>query len=281
MSNPNDPPAPPPPNVPDPTTVIPPPHTTAKNGGSYIKGKRKVIKGDPKHKHHGKRIDAELYEAIWESWRDGTRNKSRLSAMFSLSFQTISRLVEDGYPERGFPSFIERLRVWEAAAATAKTSTIEDKKKKESEEWEANKAHMLKLSHATKIGLGNLIMKANVATQRAEFIKNRKRKVLDKHGDVHVIDEDVPASALEMADAWRTIVNSVEAVGRIESFWRGGPTSRAEIMGTAASALAAFQKLTPEQLDYIITSGGAMPPGVSAEDLFGTVTTTSSDDPKN
>jgi len=272
MSDPTKPPLPT--HVVDPQVTTPHLRTTPDNQGIYAKGKRRRIKGDPKHKSHGKRIDAEVYEAVWEAWRDGTRNMSRLAAMFSFSHQTIKRLVKAGYPERGFPSFIERLRVWEAAAATAKTSTIEDKKKKAEDEYEKSKAHILQLSQGTKQGLAILIMKAHAATQRVEFTRQRKRKVMDKDGNVQTIDEEVPISAVTMAETWRTIVNSVEAVGRIESFWRGGPTTRTELMHSAASALQAFQKLTPEQLDYIITSGGALPPGVNHEDLFGTVTTT-------
>ena len=117
-TKPNEP--PPLPNTADPTLILPQVRTTRENAGSYTKGKRKLIKGDPKYAANGKRIDAELYEAIWEAWRDGTRNKTRLSALYKLSWQSIHRLVETGYPERGFPSFLERLRVWEAAAATAK-----------------------------------------------------------------------------------------------------------------------------------------------------------------
>lgn len=274
-TDPKDPTTPPPldplpTNVADPTFVLPSGTRPIKDN-RYQRGKRKFITGDPKFKANGKRISAEQYEAIWEAWRDGNRGKSKLAALFSLAWSTIDVLVKRGYPDRGFPAFIDRLKLWEAAAASAKIATIEDKKKRADEEWEKATQEHLKLSNATRFGLAQLIRKAVEATARVEFTRTRKRRVLDKAGTVQVIDEEVPISAVTMAEVWKTIVQSVETVGKIESFWRGGPTSRSEIMGSAVSALHAFQKLTPEQLDYIISSGGDLPPGVTSEDLFGII----------
>lgn len=255
-------------NIADPTPIAVPQHPPSHKVQQTV-GKRKKLTGNPKFKGNGKRVDAELYEAIWEAWRDGNRSISRLAGMYQMSWSTIKKLVTKGHYDRGFPAFVERLKVWEAAAASAKVATKDDTAKRKAEEWDKATTEHLKLTNATRYGLAHLIRKAVEATQKVEFTKTRKRRVIDSNGNATTIDEEVPISAVTMAEVWRTISTSVETVSRIESFWRGGPTSKSEVLNGALTAIKAFQNLTPEELNYIIESGGDLPPGVTHEDLFG------------
>jgi hypothetical protein len=58
------------------------------------------------------------------------------------------------------------------------------------------------------------------------------------------------------------VAQALRDVGQFESFWLGGKPEE------SASTGKGWAKLTPEQLDYIATTG-QLPPGVSDDALFG------------
>lgn len=222
-------------------------------------GKRLVK--NPVNKKHGKRMSPALYESLWEAWRDGQRNKSELCRMFQLSWDTLDRVVNGGYP--GMPALKERLIIYEAdKTRLAQEADIAAMTLANQEYVKARKIN-LEMINGVKASLVHLVRKAVPAAQVALF--SRVKRMRSKDGTTWV-DVDVPANAFEVADALKTITGALRELGVHESLWMGGPTERtAEGEGTAKP----LTSLTDEQLDYVLQNGGALPPGVTDEMLFG------------
>lgn len=231
-----------------------------KADGTYTPHKRRTIRGLPEDAKHGRRISHELYEGIWEAYRDGIRGKNKLSKMFQLSWDTISRVIEDGYPAANWPALKDRLVSWDHAQYLAEQKRNVEMKALENDEWAKARKDNLLLAQVSKAAIATLCQKAVGAAKNAVFEK--QKKILDKNGNV--ITTTLPANGFDVATALRTMAHAIEAIGKHESFWLGGPTDRTEIISSADKVLG----LTAEQTKYIIEHNGALPPGMSDEEIF-------------
>lgn len=229
---------------------------------STATGKRKGKSSDPeKAERHGRTVTHVLYEAMWEAWRDGNRSKRALSKMFRCSWETVHRIVEKGSPRNNWTSLRERTKIWDAQQFQAQQTAAATTAIQQTDEYQKARAEQLKISQAGKAGIAILMRKLAIATQNATFV--RQRKTTDKSGNTIMVD--VPPDAHELAHTAQKLVQGLTELGKHESFWLGGPTERPEITG----ALSGVLSLPEDKLLAIIENGGALPDGVTDEQLFG------------
>lgn len=253
------------PGSPDqPSPQVQPHHLSAQK---LAGGAQPIWQEDPDNENakHGKRLSFELYEAMWQAYRDGRRSKSSLQRQFNVGYETASRVVDLGYPDRGWLALKDRAAQWDEAKIIASQQASVEQAKQALSDYQQARTDNLNLIKASKAAIAKLVRKALNSVESASFTKVRRRK--NKNGDY--VDVDMPPSAFEMADALRTIAQAVKDLGAHESFWLGGPTERSEV--NVSGVQQGWLSLSEEQLEYIVNSGGELPPGVSEEQLFGKV----------
>ena len=209
---------------------------------------------------HGKRVTQEMYEGFWEAWKRGTRVKRELARLFSLTQQTVTRLVEEGYPERGWLSMRERYRLYEQEQMRAQQTVLAKQALEHLDAYESAKQDNLKLLKATKAGVASMVRSWFENLSKVRWV--RERRVQDKQGNWTTIEHSLTAS--EMARIELMISQTADNLLKQESLWLGGPT---ESVNLNAGAPGWFS-LSAQQLDEIISTG-QLPQGVTDEMLFG------------
>lgn len=221
---------------------------------------------NPKAKN-GRRVTRELYDAMWESWRDGDRKVSTLARVFSVSIQTSDRIVKRGLPAHGWPSLLDRAKAWDAARLQADSLAAAAAFQDVRSAWDIAKSDNLKLAQFSKGALAQAMKKAMEAVASMKFVKYRR--FLDRSLTPAVwTTVETPMNGLEISEALRTIANAIKEIGAFEAYWLGGqPTPD----GGITNPFQGWNKLTPDQINYIAATG-QLPPGVTDDMLWGSAT---------
>lgn len=221
---------------------------------------------NPKAKN-GRRVTRELYDAMWESWRDGDRKISTLARVFAVSVQTADRIVKRGLPVHGWPSLLDRAKAWDAARLQADSLAAAAAFQDVRSAWDVAKSDNLKLAQFSKGALAQAMKKAMEAVASMKFVKYRR--VLDQTKTPAVwATIETPMNGLEISEALRTIAGAIKEIGQFEAYWLGG---QPQADGTVANPFQGWNKLTAEQINYI-ASTGQLPPGVTDDMLWGSAT---------
>jgi len=211
-------------------------------------------------KVHGRRVSQEIYESMWEAWKRGDRIKSHLQETFGLTSQTVSRIVDKGYPERGWLSLRERWRHYENEQMRGQQKAIAEKAMESLDAWEAAKQQNLRLLRAGKAGVAKMVQGWFESMGKIRWVKERRYK--DHTGAWQTTE--VALTASEVARIGLMLSQTTENFLKQESLWLGGPTEAVNVN----SGTPGWFSLSPEQLDQILESG-QLPPGVTDEMLFG------------
>jgi hypothetical protein len=220
----------------------------------------------PKAKN-GRRITRELYDAMWEAWRDGDRKVSTLTKIFGLNPATSHRIVKLGLPTLGWPSLNERSKSWDGAKLQADSLAAAAAFQEVRSQWDISKSDNLKLAAFSKNSIAKAMQKCADAVGSMKFVKYRR--VLDRNVTPHVWTTiETPMNGLEISEALKTLATAIKEIGLFEAFWLGGQPNQD---GQPTNPFAGWNKLTPDQINYIATTG-QLPPGVTDEMLWGSAT---------
>lgn len=221
---------------------------------------------DPNAKH-GRRLTRDLYDAMWEAWRDGDRRISTLAKIFGVSAQLADKVVKKGHIPTGWPSLNDRAKVWDAAKLQSDSLAAAAAFQEVRSAWDTTKAENIKLANFLKGTLAHAITKAREAVSTMKFVKYRR--MLNRSVSPAVWETvETPMNGLEISEALRTLAAAVKDIGSFEAFWLGGkPLGDGEV----ANPFAGWSRLNPEQIEYIANTG-QLPPGVTDEMLWGSAT---------
>lgn len=209
----------------------------------------------------GKRVTEEEYEGIWEAWKSGIRTKKELMRMFHVNWSTITRILDRGYPQRGWQSIRERWVLLQEEQHQEQSKLLLAQQAALQNEWDEAKQQSLQILRAGQAAAARLVKALVEATADVKFTRTKKWK--DKQGNWH--EEEVPMSGNHLAIAALRVAQTLDILQNKIAFWHGGP-EKADV--TKGSLLARLMELPREQLDYM-AAHGTLPPGMTDEDIFG------------
>ncbi len=131
--------------------------------------------------------EAAVYEAWWESYRDGERSAPRLAAAFRISIHTARRAVEHGWPQASLPALKDRAqlhdqkatRAMQVVVAAAETSALAAAGTTLLGTWEAAARRALDNVKESGEALGILGKRIREAAELANFVRYRKVPDID------------------------------------------------------------------------------------------------------
>lgn len=209
----------------------------------------------------GKRVSQETYEGIWEAWKKGMRTKRALMVAFNVNHSTITRLVDRGYPNRGWKSIRKRWEEYEEEQHVEQQRLMIAQQAAMQDKWDEAKKENLGLLRAAKVATARMVKAMVEACERITFTRTKRYK--NKAGDW--VEEEVPLQGGALAAAMLRMAQAIDILQTKEAFWLGGPTEVKELRG---GPFARWMELTPEQLAFI-EEHGQLPEGVTEEDLLG------------
>lgn len=168
-----------------------------------------------------------VYQALWQSYRDGIREKEPLQKLHALGRRTVTHAIEFGWPEANMPSLKSRAELWDKqrdqerqrATAEADRKAAEDKGRLDAITWSQFQPQGIAI--ALK-GLSVLKSFADTIAKYqpgATFIRYRRVAKL-VNGKREVIDEPY-VDALSVAQAVRMWSLAFKETGNVVAFLTG------------------------------------------------------------
>lgn len=198
----------------------------------------------------------EVYNLLWTSYRDGITGLRVLGKRTGAGQRTIQTAIDRGWPEKGWPSLRERMKLYERQRDASRQRELAAEKAKaeaeginEAQAWQAfTKRSQALVSQAEDV-LGEMGKKLKQAVQLATFIRYRRVRRQDEHGKVVLVDE--------------AYVDGL-ALAKAVSLWTGSmkemPSVMKVLLGPAAlEAVPEMPAITDEQLAEM--QQGRMPVG--------------------
>lgn len=233
---------------------------------------------EPKRKRPNDLVSAELYERMWEVYRKGQRTSAEIVRECLVSEPTARRAINAGWPDRGFAPLKQRAREDDKMRAELERQRLLDQHKEATDAWyKAGKQFNRVADNAVAFAImamqqivNLVVVKLPNGQQQMRPLTKwvRRRAVeLDAEGKrtVRYYDEEVPLTTAEAVKLESAIL---KAAGMASVFKRLWPTKTDDQRAQQAGPPQGIAALSMEQMQHILDTG-QLPPGVSAEDLFG------------
>ncbi len=222
-------------------------------------------------------ITAQVYEAMWEVYKNGNRTQGELAHRFGIHIRTAKRAIHRGWAARGFMALKERAQEHDRLKIEAERQAALDAFKERTDAWYkagkqfnrvADQVVVFCIAATQQISNLTIVRSADgkVALRPlTKWVKKRSTET-DAQGNrvVRMYDEEVPLTVQEGVKLQQSVLR---AAGMASAFKRLWPqqTDEERAANGPPTGLAA---LTEDQLRHI-TETGELPPGISAEDVFG------------
>lgn len=203
-------------------------------------------------------ISVQTYEAAWELWRDGLRSRNALAEKLGMTWETAARMVDNGYPQRGWAPLMDRARLWDKQVMEQSARLAAERMREAVDEQFKARKHNLALAGRMKAALASLAAQTLDAARACKF--SHTKKVIKDGREVEV---EIPASAQQVAKAAKELAGAIRDLGQFEAYWLG--TGDKDDLPQTSS----LDGLEEDQLKFIIESGGQLPPGVTDAMLKG------------
>jgi hypothetical protein len=238
--------------------VVPPAKRTPPHGGDR---RRKDVA-----------ITREKYDRALELYLHGTRSINGLARAMGIVRNTAKRLVDVGYPDKGWPALKDRAQLYDAERERAKQKLgrVSPQQADEMGRWVEMREENRNLARAVRAVGSRAVQRINEAVSRATSdrtivvskvvqIKGRGGKLIDR-----VVQEVVTAPPYlpHVVQAARAVAALVAQMGASEVMF-----ARITVPDHLKGASTGWDKLTKEETDYIIANGGKLPPGITIDQL--------------
>jgi hypothetical protein len=217
-------------------------------------------------------ITAEMYERLWELYRDmPARSMRKLTQVSGLSEKTCTKAINLGWPARSWPSLRERAVLWDKRARENADKPLTEKQILDLQRFMEIRNENLNVSRSFRALASRLALRINDAIDRATASRTYKahrviqvqvgKKTVDR-----AVQEDVelPPYLPHLASAARDLGSLVFAAGEAERNW-----AKIAPPEDVPEGETGWESLTDEQHRYIIEHEGKLPPGVTIEQLRG------------
>ena len=226
----------------------------------------------------GALISAALYEAMWETYRDGLRTKAELVQRYGISMPTARKAIEKGWPDRGFKALKTRALDHDEQRAAAERQAATDAFRERTDAWYragkqfnrvADSAVTFCIAALQQIGNLALVRDADGRASLRRLTKWVKRRTVDVAADgtrtVRYFDEEVPLTVQEAVKLQAEVMKGAALASAFKKLWPQTSDEQRAAEGAPPEGLAA---LTTEQLNQFAETG-QLPPGMTPEDVFG------------
>jgi hypothetical protein len=216
-----------------------------------------------------------VYEAMWDTYRDGTRSSRELVRRHGITQRTAMRAISAGWPTRGFAPLRDRAREHDHQKVEMERKAAHDAFKEKTDAWyRAGKQYNRIADNAAAFITATLQAISNLAMVRAEdgrvqlrpltkWVRKRDVQVVDGKRVIRTYDEEVPLTIAEGVKLQAQVLKGAAMASAFKRLWP--LTTDEERAKDEPEGLAA---LSVEQLQHIVETG-QLPPGVSSEDVFG------------
>lgn len=225
------------------------------------------------------RLTSDIYEEMAQTYfKLKDRTIRGLSRATGMNMETCRKAVVLGWPERDWPSLRERARVHDARiAAQTAMPPLTPGQVLDAKRFQEIRSENLNLARAMR-GLGaNLADQLRQAVANATAFRHGKRvRVIDvevgtgknKRTVQKVVQEDYayPPYLPHIASAAAGVAQMMFAAGEAERSWSRAPTPE-ELVADGDGA--GWDAMTEEQMDFVIKNNGKLPPGLTAEQIWG------------
>lgn len=220
-------------------------------------------------------ITAQTYEAMWEVYRDGQRTKRELQRVFNVSEPTARRAIEHGWPDRGFQALRTRAREHDMQRAEAERQAALDKHKEATDAWyRAGKQFNRVADNAVTFCILAMQQISQLVVQQGpngpqlrrltKWVRRREVVMEGERRVTRYYDEEVPLTTAEAVKLEASVLKSAAMASAFKKLWPVTTDEEKAISGPPQGLAA----LTLEEMDHIIETG-QLPPGKTAEDVFG------------
>lgn len=219
-------------------------------------------------------VTALTYDRLWEVYRDGLRSGAELVSKVGVSRDTARKAIERGWPEKGWHSLKQRAREHDQLKVDAERQAALDKHKEATDAWyRAGKRFNSVADNAVTFCILALQQISQLATERdangnlrlRPLTKHVRRRTRDADGKAHYWDEEVPLTTQEAVKLQQPVLKAAAAASMFKRVW---PVTTDEQKASSVGPPQGLAALDQEQLNYIIEHR-QLPPGVSAEDIWG------------
>lgn len=241
----------------------------SRNPADVFTPELRILGGQRGHKtkmarHANHSISRELYDKAAEIYLKGDRSYSSVARGISISPVTAKRIIEQGYPAKGWPPLKERATLWdrqkveaESQAHAKHTLNLLDQRERSRQERHA-------ILRFAKAGFSNLIRVWQTETNSATSL----HKIATETGKTAISLNALALTGERLMNAFTRFAEMEEKDLNLmaespDDAAQGGLSSLA---GVSAEALG----ITAEQLDFIVNNGGKLPQGLAPEVVFGT-----------
>lgn len=209
-----------------------------------------------------RRVSHAEWEAVYQAWKAGERNKTRLAERFRLSADTVYKYVTKGLPVNGWPSFMVRLQMEQQTVVEARQKASDQIAAQVVDEYGKCRQENLQVLRALRAACAQQVGKMLKNLEQTSWTRRDVTYSIDKEGKQLRQTVDRPLDAAEVSHVARALSSSIAMCGRMESFWLGGPDQRPEDVPDS-------EKVTQDDVDWILAHDGQLPPGMTIEQLVG------------
>lgn len=201
----------------------------------------------------------DFWEQVYQAWKAGGGHDALL-ARFGISCDTLNRWKSKGVPTSGWPSFKQRRLAEDQTTIEAKQKAAERIADAMVTDYEKVRDENLKVLRAARAVIGAQVAKLIQGVSNVAF--TRKVNVYNADGAKQTIDR--PLDICEAANASRSLSNALVNVGKMEVMFTGKPSDDEEPKGPIVPEGVTLSK---EELDYVNTHDGQLPPGMTIEEF--------------
>jgi hypothetical protein len=225
----------------------------------------------PQRERRGIPLTRAKYDALWDLYRAGERGVLGLARAGGIAKETSRRAIEKGWPNRGWDSLRERAKLIDRQRLDVEAKAATEHFREEVDEfYRARRRNLKHLEAVTAFGF-TMLTRIQQAMASSTFSRARRvKRILD--GQAQEVDE-LYIPAREVATALRQTAAAIRDVGAYELEWlKVGagmmPGQTAAAPGEEATPVA---PMTGEQVKYVLEHDGALPPGVTDEQVLATM----------
>ena len=215
-------------------------------------------------------IDRDLYDKMAEVYLHGKRNIQGLAKACGVAHKTAKKAIELGWPDREWGPLMERARLYDKLHSEGQQTTS-PARAKQARDWTKMRDDFIEIAAGARIVLAKsiIVLQRNVdqavATRLAPQRQIHFEEILDAKGRVtrripHTVTVDVM-----LAPDIHAITSSINQIAGALDRIGGGELE--QLMARPPSTGRRGHKLSPEQIEYMATNQGKLPPGVKMEDL--------------
>lgn len=237
----------------DPENPPPPPRDFKVLGGRG--GASKRAKHGATHS-----ITRDLYDAAAEIYLRGDRTINGLARAVNLDPSTAKRLIQRGYPDKGWPPLSERAALYDRQKVEAESKAHADAVARNLDQRDRARQERHAILRFTKAGYSNLIR----AWQE-------KTKPATADGQPH---DMTPREMTSLALTGERLMNGFAKFREMEEVDLGLMAESKDLpaeggLASLAGVRAEDLGVTMEQLEFIANNGGQLPKDLSPEVIYG------------